>query len=36
VQQPATLASDSGPADEAEHFIRCPTCGGFVDTLDRA
>jgi hypothetical protein len=22
------------PTDEAEHFIRCPTCGGWIDCRD--
>jgi hypothetical protein len=22
------------PADEAEHFIRCPACGGWIDCRD--
>jgi hypothetical protein len=25
---------DREPASEAEHFIRCPTCGGLVDCRD--
>jgi hypothetical protein len=24
------------PTSEAEHFIRCPTCGGLVDMRDLA
>jgi hypothetical protein len=24
------------PADEAEHFIRCPACGGWIDVRDLA
>jgi hypothetical protein len=27
---------DREVADEAEHFIRCPTCGGWVDMRDLA
>jgi hypothetical protein len=23
----------SRPKDEAEHFIKCPTCGGWIDCL---
>jgi hypothetical protein len=23
-----------GPADEPEHFIKCPLCGGLVDMRD--
>lgn len=22
------------PKDEAEHFMRCPTCGGWIDMRD--
>jgi len=22
------------PKDEAEHFIKCPTCGGWIDCRD--
>jgi hypothetical protein len=22
------------PTNEAEHFIRCPTCGGWIDCRD--
>lgn len=25
---------DGRPADEAEHFIRCGTCGGLIDCRD--
>jgi len=24
------------PKDEAEHFIRCPACGGWIDCRDLA
>jgi len=24
------------PASEAEHFIRCPACGGWIDCRDLA
>jgi hypothetical protein len=23
-----------GPASEAEHFLRCPACGGWIDCRD--
>jgi Zn-finger nucleic acid-binding protein len=23
-----------GPASEAEHFIKCPACGGWIDRRD--
>ena len=24
------------PTDEAEHFVRCPACGGWIDCRDLA
>src|SRR3954447_19935271 len=29
-----TTGPTSGPASEAEHFIRCPACGGWIDRRD--
>ncbi|MCK1450095.1 hypothetical protein IVB36_04025 [Bradyrhizobium sp. 35] len=26
--------TDTPPGDEAEHFIKCPTCGGWIDMRD--
>jgi hypothetical protein len=27
---------DGKPSNEAEHFMRCPTCGGWLDMRDLA
>jgi hypothetical protein len=26
--------TDDPPQDEAEHFIKCPACGGWIDMRD--
>ena len=28
--------ASASPKDEAEHFIRCPACGGWIDCRDFA